>query len=402
MLAAASIVCLFQLAARCVSEPVTEPDYAASCSQQVAGNGMHDDTIMLLQTRKAIKKIGPFEIGVTCGLEKTSRLLTLASSSGVSGPDIKASLDKMVSALPASKGVADYSKLRLLEFYDPCMLKNSFWNTTDPDFQNPTGMNYRKANITNLSPDIVEPYFNYLGPQQQTLDLSYCYNEWTDASVTGGLKDLGFGRHSPASILDFMMEPKDFRTLLRVNLGIEDAQSAKALVEELQTKQVPDALKTLIDEADVVALSGGNPDLIAFVFRAFPAVADMLTSKLHRGEAVLLGRSAGSMVIGSMGMFSDEPTPEMFSNVLFDSSRSLGLLPKCIIKPHFKTEAHEAYASLLEEASGLHVVRMANEMAFACISGSCLLQGTPRTSDLEWHAAPGKYMQHLNEYFKSV
>lgn len=358
----------------------------------------NDASPSLVQIAK--RKKSPF--GVRCGLERASRLLLLASSSGISGPDIKSSLDTMVSALPVSKGVANYSKLNLLELYDPCMFKNSFWNSSDPDFHDPTAMNYLKANTTNLSPDIVEPYFNYLGPRQQALDLSYCYNEWTDASVTGGLKDLGFGSRTPTSIMDHMMKPEEFQTVLRANLGIDSAESAKKLIGKLRKRQVPDALRTLINEADVIALSGGNPDLIAFVLRTFANLADMLTRKLHRGKAVLLGRSAGGMVIGANGMFSYEPTPDMFQSVLFNCSSSLGLLPKCIIKPHFKTEVHEAYATQLEEASGLHVVRMAPRMAFSCISGSCVLQGTPEASDMDWHPSPGNYMQHLNDYFESV
>jgi len=259
-----------------------------------------------------------------------------------------------------------------------------------------------KAGISRLSPDIVKPYFDYVGPQNETLDLSYAYDEWTNSSAAGGLADLGFGSHTQTSIMEHMLEPTEFQTFLRANLGIEGAERARALSEDLKTKRVSRALKQLIKKADVVAFSGGNPDVIAYVLRVFPGVADMLTSKLYQGQAVLLGRSAGSMVPGANGMFSSEETPEMFENLLSGSSHTLGLLPKCIMKPHFKTELHEADAILLEETSGLHVVRMANKMALACMSGSCILQGTPDASDLKWHPSPGNYMKHLAKYFESV
>jgi len=339
--------------------------------------------------------------GLTCGLEKDSKLLLLLSSSGIQGHKIKGSLDKMVSALPAAGDKADYSKLKLLEIYDPCMLKDSFWNKDDKDFDTPTGMNYVKAGIKNLTPDLVEP-FDYKGPDSEMLDVSWCYNEWTDSSATGGLKDMGFASHTRVSIMDHMMEPEEFKALVHADLGVTGAKEAEALVEKLQKKPVPETLKTLIEEADVIASSGGNPDLITFVYRAFPGVAGLLTKKLKQGKAVYLGRSASSMVAGVNAVFSYEPTPEMLENVLADDPKGLALLPKCIIKPHFTTESYEAYSSALEDSTGFDVVRMPNLAAWVCQSGSCELQGSPNPEDLLWDNSAGHYDQHLDALFDSL
>jgi len=327
-------------------------------------------------------------------LRKDSKLLLMVSSSGVRGPDIKASLDELVSALPAADGTANYSKLKLLEIYDPCMLKSSFWNEADDNFNAETGMNYVKAGIKNLTPDL-EEYFDYAGPDEEMMDGSWCYNEWTNSSVTGGLKDLGFATHAQVSIMDHMMQPGEFEELVRADLGITGSASVEALMAKLQERPVPSALERLIEEADVFAMCGGNPDLGAFVMRAFPGVAELLKKKLEGGRAVYMGRSAGAMVAGSNSAFSYEPTPEMLRSVLSADPTGLRLLPECIVKPHFKTEAHEAYASALEKGSGLRVARMPNYMALACKSGSCVLQGSPKPEDLEWQNAKGHYYEHL-------
>lgn len=337
----------------------------------------------------------------TCGLKEDSKLLLMVSSSGVRGPDIKTSLDGLVSALPAAGGTADYSKLKLLEIYDPCMLKTSFWDEANSNFNAETGMNYQKANISNLTPDLVEP-FDYVGPDTEMLDPSWCYNEWTASSATGGLSDLGFASHTTVSIMDHMMEPDEFKALVRADLGETGAEDVEALVAKLQERPVPDALKQLIGEADVIAASGGNPDLATFVFRAFPAVAELLKSKLEAGEAVYMGRSAGGMVTGALATFSSEPTPEMLENVLASDPTGLELLPECIVKPHFKTESHEAYASALEKGSGFQVVRMPNYMALSCKSGSCVLQGSPKPEDLQWKNAQGYYLGHLDGVYDDL
>mmetsp|Transcript_136508 Transcript_136508/g.345661 ORF Transcript_136508/g.345661 Transcript_136508/m.345661 type:complete len:428 (-) Transcript_136508:183-1466(-) len=371
--------------------------------------GEDDMTAMLQDSRRAVRshsqtptaRNGGLPKQYTCGLKEKSKLLLMVSSSGVRGPDIKASLDELVSALPAADGTANYAKLKLLEIYDPCMLKSSFWNEADDNFNAETGMNYVKAGIKNLRPDLVE-YFDYAGPNEEMMDKSWCYNEWTNSSVTGGLKDLGFASHAQVSIMDHMMQSGEFEELVRADLGITGSASVKALMAKLQKRPVPSALKRLIEEADVFAMCGGNPDLAAFVMRAFPAVAKLLKKKLEKGRAVYMGRSAGGMVAGSNAAFSYEPTPEMFQSVLSADPTGLQLLPECIVKPHFKTEAHEVYASALEKGSGLRVARIPNYMALACKSGSCVLQGSPRPADLEWQNAKGHYYGHLDAVYDDL
>eukprot|EP00928_Gymnodinium_smaydae_P027426 TRINITY_DN21219_c0_g1_i2.p1 TRINITY_DN21219_c0_g1~~TRINITY_DN21219_c0_g1_i2.p1 ORF type:complete len:343 (+),score=45.64 TRINITY_DN21219_c0_g1_i2:207-1235(+) len=314
--------------------------------------------------------------------------MLIASSSGVL-PEIRPKLDAMVKSLPRSAEEVQYSNLRLLEIYDSCLLKESFWSKVKYaafEKQNPGMPLYYTKMIKNLDYTTVKNFFDRTVQNGNELDRGWCYDESGTWSASGGLSELPFAKRSKISIIDSMMTDDEFGLLVRVSLGVNKGQiDINDLIDDLKTREVPLRLVRLIDRADVITLANGNADLLAFVFRAFPEITRQLNEKLLAGKAILIGRTAGAMAMGAIATFSDDPTPEMLDDVLSGDGRGLNLLPQCIVKPNYNARRHETLAIGIEALSDLRVLRVPAGQAFVCMSGSCSIQGVAsKPADLKF------------------
>lgn len=330
---------------------------------------------------------------VSCGAAPQS--LLLLTSSGFTNGDLALALRDLVLKLP-DKAWADndgqtrksrarrrtpdfaaysepdlYSGLDVLMIDDPCLLKESFWNPKHAVFGRPAVLNYLKVGNLSWGLDIVRPFLG-----QDLLEGGWC----TDMSYAeeGGMGKFGFESSRFKHLSLFASAPKNFfEALVKLRSAKWPLESKphREATGRLLSRRIQADVQGLLDSADVILINGGSPDLADYILRVFaaPALAQM-SEKVESGQAVFIGRSAGSMVASaSMGTTSFEAQPTRVTELL-GGARGLGFAPGCALRPHF-SDAWVQPAALFEASSGKVVARVTNDQALKCQDGCCTVVG---------------------------
>jgi len=133
--------------------------------------------------------------------------------------------------------------------------------------------------------------------------------------------------------------------------------------------------KALLQEADILLVNGGNPDLGSYALEVFGApLAAKILAKVRAGSLVYVGRSAGSMLASADEGLTFEPNPLLMDLLLSNRTAGLGLAGACAIRPHY-TQLWDQASRFYERASGLVVVRLPNNESLQCQGMRCAVVG---------------------------
>lgn len=301
-----------------------------------------------------------------------------------------------------------YKGLTALVLWDPCFLKESFWNAAHPDFgryanyvkltETETGAG--RSALPRTSPRTARG--TERGESWAGLEEGYC-EDWTSwlADELGFETDKVhrlslFDRLASAELTQMVFEIQkssderpDAARLVAVHEEI--ARTKRRIEEELaDPNSGASGLMALIARADVIALNGGNPDFLKFVLMELAApFTRAWTERVRAGRMVFLGRSAGAMVGGRDISLTSEPNPLLLDYLLPSEAvvhAGLGLAGECSFRPHYSEQWDLVVALARQQERTLRpgggdagaaakVVRLPNEEALQCIGTRCKIVG---------------------------
>ena len=108
-------------------------------------------------------------------------------------------------------------------------------------------------------------------------------------------------------------------------LGVADVRSSMIVDRASATDE---AQLTRLRDADLYYFSGGNPQYVVETLRNTPAWE--IIAQAHASGAVLAGCSAGAMMLGGRTM-----SLRVAMTGLIEWKEALGVVPRCIVFPHF-------------------------------------------------------------------
>jgi len=146
-------------------------------------------------------------------------------------------------------------------------------------------------------------------------------------------------------------------------------------------------LMNILDEYDIIAFDGGNPDMHRLgLSLAGASFRQKLRNKISDGSLLYIGRSAGA-IISSKDTITFEPNPAMWYYFSFSKDSNIrdfwplhntdghgmeGLnLIDCGIRPHFN-EGWEPGVQGYVAANNRKIVRLRNDAGFFCTEGQCV------------------------------
>lgn len=151
---------------------------------------------------------------------------------------------------------------------------------------------------------------------------------------------------------------------------------------------IPLTAVELLENANVLAFNGGNPDFLFWAIRSHPDFLKKMTRQIEHGRTILVGRSAGSMLAGWDVTMSVEEGSRFLFKCGPDgraSDDALRLLGKCTVRPHYSQERWDVAATMHERSSLRRVVRIPNGEAMQCMGGRCRMFGAKRrTGDSDY------------------
>ena len=298
---------------------------------------------------------------VDCGLSAADqKSLVLISSSALGDPRAKATFEELAAKLP-EKGER---KLKVLLLEDPGLLKNAFWDKSNPNFQK--GMNFEKMNLSFGIQDVQTWTDGF-----QHLDGGWTYdNRGEDGLGVLGLKAEDFLMVSIFSLCATKMQAKALFELQSKKL----LQGAVLKVEN--TNPCLTKFEKMLDESNVIFANGGNPDLFGFVVMKFaPQVGKLIQKRVREGRLLYIGRSAGGMVGGSDYALTAEPSPLLTTTLLEQDTKGLALAGRCALRPHTKNLLWDLVSKMYADATGQTVILAANDEALYCEQGCCGMTG---------------------------
>lgn len=164
--------------------------------------------------------------------------------------------------------------------------------------------------------------------------------------------------------------------------GVEVRVTAARLLERADADNPGRAVIEQLDNADLVHLPGGDPDLIPAVLRGTTAWAAIL--RAHDRGACVAGASAGAMALAERVWTRDGPVD------------GLGLVPGIAVLPHFAPERLGAWHAVMDGADdragdGGRIIGPTRALAWLGLDEQTLVIGRPGGT---W-AVAGRGRAHL-------
>eukprot|EP00928_Gymnodinium_smaydae_P025419 TRINITY_DN20242_c0_g1_i1.p1 TRINITY_DN20242_c0_g1~~TRINITY_DN20242_c0_g1_i1.p1 ORF type:complete len:469 (+),score=50.75 TRINITY_DN20242_c0_g1_i1:58-1464(+) len=352
----------------------------------------------------------PAEGFIDCQAEKDVRVMLL--SNGLANDGLQKAFGNLVQDYMKKTGK---KKLNALIFWDSCFLKESVWNTgwENGDEGELKSGDQGAANAEQLGATNREAiefnYEQYFGGVGNADKLEgYGCEDFADSFRANHDLNDTLQNVSHVSLLD-LIEPSGIDQVLaalaapQVHLepklpeedGLPRTSADTVLSQDTINMVLKKAkrksegffedLKRRIEQSDIIAFDGGNPDVHALGFGLF---GDRLTSLLRataqKGK-IFVGRSAGAMILSS-AIMTYEPQSAIYNHLLFPhvwpSMEGLGLVGKCAIRPHWLPKWLNG-ASYFAQKTGLVVMNVRNGEGATCIGGECkLLLHEPITDDV--------------------
>lgn len=272
-----------------------------------------------------------------------------------------------------------YTGLNVVILEDTCYLKDAFWNTANPNFNQPDVINYQKIGA-NLSFSAVQPFLGL----SNGMDDGWC-SDWAGTSY-GGIGVFGFepNRISHISLFDRFGTDDALSQVIRALEADALGRSIPAinmLQPVTQTTPGYQATALLLANAPIIISDGGNPDWVTYVFREFANVfLEQVRSRVYAGTAIYMGKSAGSMVVSANYGLTMEGML-LPSLLLRNDTRGLGFVPNCAFRPHW-TPSWSYLSATYASLTGLQVVQISNGGGMQCLNGTCSLIGAPTNGTL--------------------
>jgi len=291
-----------------------------------------------------------------------------------------------------------YSGLTVVVLDDACLLKESFWNELDPDFDQSNGINYQTTRMR-TPVDLVRPFFG------KGLDDGWCVNY--SSKSPGYLGSLGFDsdRIHQVSLFD-QLASNAFKEAV-LNLSVQGlAPNSSAMSKMEVTRKDAAAMLNLLGTADIMIVNGGDPDFAKFVFMQFASVVlQPAIHKIKSGHMIYLGQSAGAMIGAADIGLSYDQNPHIFKMLLGKDSRGLRLAGNCAIRPHdtgLSRSKYDLASAVYGKLKGLNVARLSNGEGLKCIGTLCRVvggDGQLGASVFEGRGDP--HLQRLTDAFQS-
>lgn len=300
----------------------------------------------------------------TCGSASAKVLLT---SSGLQDAS-KEQFLSLVARLPL-----DLQSLKVVSLDDAAFLSEGFWDAANRDFAAPDQLNYLKVQSS-----------TELGMVQE---------------ATQGFKGLRAGR-APAvddTFLELGILPSSISHLGAFDQCASDEQKSALFTLQSQHRapEVPmtaedtscvEELVSKIQEADVLVMSEGNVDFLAYVYKKFaPKLGQAIVDRVNSGEAVFLGLGAGSVLAGKSTAAAGQTGSQILTQLLKDDLSGFGLAGNCAVRPHWDSDAQwwDTTSALFEDAFRIDFVGLPDGSALICGSGSgCKLSGDAAVAKL--------------------
>jgi cyanophycinase len=110
------------------------------------------------------------------------------------------------------------------------------------------------------------------------------------------------------------------------------ARAEAAMVLDREATNAPQMVEK-ITEATWIHLSGGQPDVLRGILEGSALWEGILDA--HQAGALLVGSSAGAVVLGEHAFAPRRPFPPNLKDVVFDPMPGFSLLPGIAVGPHF-------------------------------------------------------------------
>jgi len=330
--------------------------------------------------------------GLNCSM-RHDRSLVLLTSSALPNTELKHAFREMVLRLPDSawksagsekkklargKEVKDnffepdlYGGLRVLILEDAVFLKNSFWNRKNENFGQAMGVNYNTTGMA-TSVDLVRKATQGFHGLDGGWGCDYA------SSDCGGLGGFGFDKDAftHISIFDLLASDEMKEAIFKLQ-----SQGKVVLSQPLPKASTSSAAAKrfleLLNSTDVIAVNGGNPDFVKYVFTVFAGeLMEKVKARIEEGSLVYLGRSAGAMIGSADVGLTYEPDPVLLDHLNNGKTGGLALAGWCAIRPHYKDDMMwDITTSVYEEAKHLNELRVPNGAGVGCMDAKCKMYG---------------------------
>ncbi|CAE7909354.1 unnamed protein product [Symbiodinium sp. KB8] len=338
---------------------------------------------------------------VECHLTREhQRSLVMLASTALESPAAMRKFVAMVRKLPG-KTEADppslFSGLKVLFLEDAGLLKSSFWNPADANFNNSAGLNYQKMASRSglrLNPKMISAWTNGFSG----LDGGWSYDNGADVGIGG----IGFDASdfTYASIFDLCATEQQAQALFE--LQSKHIVPWTPMVVDSQHPCIA-KFEAMLSQVSIVFANGGNPDLLGFVLMKFaPQLGEMIKRRVQNGELLYMGRSAGAMAASRDFAMTYEPNPMLAETLLDGSTDGLSLAGSCALRPHASKKLWNVPGDVFGHAAGQQTVRVANGDGLFCDQGHCVVAGKTSRSEPDAFSTSKMHLERVVEAYRHV
>ncbi|CAJ1430741.1 unnamed protein product [Effrenium voratum] len=318
---------------------------------------------------------------VDCQIPEGDKSMVMLMSTAVETTSALNAFTSMVKKLPSVTDKSNpFKGLKVLLIIDASMMKNSFWDATNPNFAKDLALNYQKlkssGNGIHIQPEMVEEWTNgYEG-----LDGGWAYDNSKPKVGLGGI-GLDEDAFERVSILDLCASQEEAKALFQ--LQSQNIKPSTPIGPISDAHPCISKFRALLDDTDVIFANGGNPDLYGFVLTRFaPQVGQLIKERVQDGSLLYMGRSAGAMAASQDFASTYEPNPLLLETLLHGDSSGLGLAGQCSLRPHYKNLLWNIATRVTTRAKGQVAVLANNGEGLACDHGKCSMVGKNDSPDI--------------------
>lgn len=343
------------------------------------------------------KRISP-----NCSMDpsRDGKSLVMLTSNALANPPLKLVFRKMVLELPDSAWPRDgaaikalakarpeaiveaadfmepalYKGLKVMIIEDAAFLKASMWDDNNSNFSVSSGVNYRKCYFrtpATLVKDATEGF--------QGMDTGWSCDYAAAEATCGGMGSLGFTPQDFTHVSIFDMCASNEEKAAAFKLQSRGKVPAARLNPVTSESSCGGKFLDMLEDQDIIAVQGGNPDWLKFVFMEFaPSLLSKVVQRVRDGSLIYLGRNAGAMIAGADIGMTYKPNPIILESLLNNDTKGLNLAGVCAICPDYGDNGLWDYLSSLYEdmtIGSLDVVRVPNNEALCCMKGACHIYG---------------------------
>eukprot|EP00435_Cladocopium_sp_Y103_P060444 s1568_g22.t1 len=165
------------------------------------------------------------------------------------------------------------------------------------------------------------------------------------------------------------------RHLLRGLIG--SLQYAAVSMTTLADATCLESLEELLEDAKVLMMGWGNPDLLGYVFKVFASrFTAKIIKRVREGSLIFLGLGAGAMLAGQSFALTAAPKPQL-AELLLRDMHGLQLAGRCAVRPHWNNTDRlwDLTSSLYGNAVDADIVGLQDGDVLTCLHGRCAVRG---------------------------